>query len=327
MYIGSAFIAVCLSAAHLVLTISNSEDANPIDRFIYKAAKVMIPFQICASKRDFWVPVIEKLVLSLSDQQLLTGLAVLIAAFWTHCTISVYHFAVVNDLAWFSAMVHLITLTVLRDYLLQKPVLRNWRVVLMSTLAILLAASTVMEGHYLWYDGGPYDAQCLFDELIGNVNGSPKRWMLANLVLICINYPLSIIPLFKRPTVFVKHWLGTKPTAALEEAVEHLTDTQRTCPKSFKGSIKCLTCKLLILIVRVVTWTHFAISTLIGSRTFDFVLNTAWFAVGLWSVFTDRNIPSSDMVGDENALTFGQIMPILLLSSLVLVFREAYDGT
>ena len=287
----------------------------------------MVPFQIGASKREFWVPVIEKLVLSLSDQQLLTGLAVLIAAFWTHCTISVYHFAVVNDLAWLSATVHLITLAVLRDYLLQKPVLRNWRVVLMSTLAVLLAASTVMEGHYDWFDSWPYDAQCLFDELVGNVNGSPKHWMLVSLVLICINYPLNIIPLFKRPTVFVNHWFETKPTAALEEAVGHLIDMQKTCPKSFKGSIKCLTCKLLILVVRVVSWTHFAIVTLIDSRTIDFVHNTFWFAYGLWSVIADRNIPSSDMVGDENAMTFGQIMPILLLSSLVLVFREAYDGT
>ena len=199
--------------------------------------------------------------------------------------------------------------------------------VLMGTLAVLLAASTVMEGHYAWYDSWPYDAQCLFDELVGNVNGSPKHWMLVNLVLLCINYPLNIIPLFKRPTAFVNHWFGTKPTAALEAAVEHLTDTQRTFPKSIKGSIKCLSCKLLILVVRVVNWTHFALVTLIDSQTIDFVQNTFWFAYGLWGIIADRKIPSSDMIGDENAMTFGQIMPILLLSSIVLVFREAYDGT
>ena len=32
------------------------------------------------------------------------------------------------------------------------------------------------------------------------------------------------------------------------------------------------------------------------------------------------------MDGNENAMSFGQIVPILLLSSIVLVFREAYDG-
>ena len=287
----------------------------------------MVSFQIRASKRGFWVPVIKKLVLSLSDQQLLTGLAVLIAAFWTHCTISVYHFALVNDLAWFSATVHLITLSVLKDDLLKNHVQRDWRVALMITMALLLAASTVMEGHYLWYDGWPYDAQCLFDELIGNIRGSPKHWMLVSLILVGINYPLNIIPLFERPTVLLNHWLERKPRAAMDAAIEHLIDTHRACPKSFKSSIKCLACKLLVLVVRVFSWTHFTLVTLIGSRIIDFVNNTFWFAFGLWAVIEDRNIPSSDMVGDENATTFGQIMPILLLFSLVLVFREAYDGT
>lgn len=32
------------------------------------------------------------------------------------------------------------------------------------------------------------------------------------------------------------------------------------------------------------------------------------------------------MDGDENAMSFGQIVPILLLSSIVLLFLEAYDG-
>ena len=232
-----------------------------------------------------------------------------------------------NDLAWFSATVHLITLRVLRDYLFENHVQRDWRVALMVAMALLLAASTVMEGHYLWYDGWPYDAQCLFDQLVGNIGGSPKYWMVVNLAFIFVGYPLSIIPLFHRPTEFVKYWLKTKPTAAMHNAVEYLTDTHSTSPKSFIGNIKSLTRKLVILVIRAVIWTHFALLTLIGSRTIDFVQSTFWFAYGLWGIIEDRKIPSSDMEGDENAMTFGQIMPILLLSSIVLVFREAYDGT
>ena len=287
----------------------------------------MVPFRTNAHTRELWVPVIKKLVLSVSDQQLLTGLAVLIAAFWTHCTISVYHFAIVNDLAWFSVTVHQITLNVLDDYFFKNHTQRNWRVALMATMALLLTASTVMEGHYAWYDSWPYDAQCLFDELVGNVHGSPRYWMIVNLVLICVDYPMSIVPLFERPTEFVTQWLETKPTAAMDRAVEHLRDTLRTSPESFIGNIKYLTRKLLVLVIRVVSWTHFALLTLIDSQTIDLVHNAFWFAYGLWDLIEDRKISSSDMVGDENAMTFGQIMPILLLSSLVLVCREAYDGT
>ena len=320
-----------LSAAHLILTISNSDDTNPFDRVCHKAAakatKAIFPIPTCLHKREFWVPVIKKLVLSLSDQQLLTGLAILIAALWTHCTITVYHFALANDLACFSTTVHLITLRVLRDYLFENHVQRDWRVALMVVMALLLAASTVMQGHYLWNDGWPYHAQCLFDELVGNVHGSPRKWMIVNLIFICVNYSLTIVPLFHRPTEFVKYWLETKSRAAMAKAIEHLIDIRRTPPQSLIGSIKRLTCKLLILVIRVVIWTHFALSTFIGSRIFMFVQDAFWFFYNLRRIMADRKIPSSNMVGDENAMTFGQIMPILLFSSIVLVFRDAYYGT
>ena len=286
----------------------------------------MVPIRICASKREFWVSVTKKLVLSLSDQQLLTDLAVPIAAFSTHCTISVYHFALASDLAWFSSNVHLVTLGILEDYIFKRRVQRDWRVALMVTMALLLAASTVMQGHYLWYDDGPYDAQCLFDELVGNVHGSPKYWMQVDLALICVDYPLNIMPLFDRPRDLVNYWLVTKPRAAMNEFIERLIDTHRTSPKSFISSIKCLTCKLLVLVIRAVSLIHFVLITLIGSKIVGFVQETFWFAYGLWGIQVDRSIPSSDMVGDENAMTFGQIMPVLLMGSLVLVFLEAYDG-
>ena len=238
-----------------------------------------------------------------------------------------YHFAVASDLAWFSSNVHLITLGVLEDYLFENHVQRDWRVTLMVPMALLLAASSVMEGHYRWYDSWPYDAQCLFDELVGNVHGSPMYWMLVQLGLICYSYTSNIIPLFDRPSEFANYWLETKPRAFMDEAVEHLIDMHTTSPKSFIGSIKCRTCKLLNLVIRVVKLIHFVPKTLIGSKIIAFAIDIYWFAYGLWGILGDRNIASSDMIGDENAMTFGQIMPVLLLSSLVLVFREAYDGT
>lgn len=48
-----------------------------------------------------------RFVLTLSDQQLVTGLAVLIAAFAKHCTISGDNFQIATALAWFSSMTHL----------------------------------------------------------------------------------------------------------------------------------------------------------------------------------------------------------------------------
>ena len=56
---------------------------------------------------------VEAFILSLSDQQLATGLAILIAGF-VKCDISVYSFRNVSAIAWFSCTTHLATLTILK---------------------------------------------------------------------------------------------------------------------------------------------------------------------------------------------------------------------
>ena len=313
-----------------MLTFHDTAKSNPIDRLVHEAVKKVSSFEFANSRRKFWIPIIQKLVLTLSDQQLLTGIAVLVAAFWTHCSISVYHFALVNDLAWFSATVHVITLGVLPAYFHspERHVQRNWRVALMIVTACLLIASTVMSGHREWYDGWPYDAQCLFDDLIGNIGGAPRYWMSVNLALILIDYPLSIVLLFERPTRFLVKWLMTKPVEARDNAIDVLKSkkSSMTSTKFIEGGMSRFACLLLIAMVRGVGWVYFALIALITSQVSNLLLDTFWFAYSLWSIIEDRMIPSSDIDGDENAMTFGQIVPILPLSSLVLVLREAYDG-
>ena len=99
VYVVSASLVLLLDLAHFILTISDPQNENRLDILLCRALKGIGFSEVARSKRNFWVPVTEKVVLGLSDQQLLTGLAVLIAGFWMHCSIPVYHFAVVNDLA------------------------------------------------------------------------------------------------------------------------------------------------------------------------------------------------------------------------------------
>lgn len=46
----------------------------------------------------------------------------------------------------------------------------------------------------------------------------------------------------------------------------------------------------------------------------------------LYNLLHSRNIARLDMDGNENQLTFGQIVPIFLLMSTLVTFKEAYDG-
>ena len=87
---------------------------------------------------------LEKFILALSDQQLVTGLAVLIAGIVSPCSMSIYHFNTVAALGWFSSMTHLSTLAVLRVYFIEHPRLRTWRVVAMLFVLVLLIIARVV---------------------------------------------------------------------------------------------------------------------------------------------------------------------------------------
>ena len=65
--------------------------------------------------------------------------------------------------------------------------------------------------------------------------------------------------------------------------------------------------------------------TLFESRFIGLILDTFWFAHSVWAIMSDRNIPADQMDGDENRLTFCQVVPMLLLISTVFVLKEAYD--
>ena len=91
---------------------------------------------------------LKRFVLTFSDQQLVTGVAILVAGFANWCTMSVYELKMVVALAWFSSATHLATLDVLRGYFRQNRVVRNWRMIGMVTIVLLLIAGLLLTGFY-----------------------------------------------------------------------------------------------------------------------------------------------------------------------------------
>ena len=110
-------------------------------------------------------------ILALSDQQLVTGLAVLIPGYCQVCSVSMYHFNIVTSLTWFSSVTHLATLGVLRMYLAASPAFRNWRVFAMGLLFVMLfIALPVSETELEWH----LPVSCFFSKFrIGEFPNSP----------------------------------------------------------------------------------------------------------------------------------------------------------
>ncbi|PSN70497.1 hypothetical protein BS50DRAFT_571720 [Corynespora cassiicola Philippines] len=79
-----------------------------------------------------------KVLNALNDSQLFTGTAVQLVALIQHCTISIYHYQIVTELASLSTVTHLLTLVALRNDFVKNPLSSLPRVlVMLLNLALL----------------------------------------------------------------------------------------------------------------------------------------------------------------------------------------------
>lgn len=77
----------------------------------------------------------------LGDQQLITGLAILIAGLAGRCGITLFEFNIVTNLAYFATFTHTLSLQVARDYLYEHTFVRFWHVSFTLCSFVLFAFS------------------------------------------------------------------------------------------------------------------------------------------------------------------------------------------
>ena len=84
--------------------------------------------------------------------------------------------------------------------------------------------------------------------------------------------------------------------------------------------------RLGLRLTSIMIRAYLGIAAIFGSLTISLYYDIIWFSVGLLGILMGRDIPSGNMIGDEHQLSFGQIVPILMLASMVLTFNEVYTG-
>ncbi|KAF7901381.1 hypothetical protein EAF00_003602 [Botryotinia globosa] len=88
---------------------------------------------------DIWSFALGRLILSFSDQQVIVGIAVLLAGLSQLSSgLNSYHWITVLNLAWFSGFIHILTLTAMRVENRSKNKIRNIRLCAMGILAFIL---------------------------------------------------------------------------------------------------------------------------------------------------------------------------------------------
>jgi len=311
---------------------------NPLDEFFRNIFCEPLQKRLRYQRTRRWANVCYDMVVCLSDQQLVTGIAMMIAGLKKlhDESITVYHLSIVTDLVWFSSNTHLTALLVTSYFsvesfkedapariiptstqLILEPrkkfvarLPRVARVVLMVFLACLLVYATLITGYVYW----PETFNCPVSCTIGLPRGGePQRWMIANIVLIFYAYPKSIFSLWHGGRrVWFEQW---RSTIVDNRHLGQSEPPRHWVIKSARRIYHCL-------------WYYFA------SDTGDVLEQIAWHIVGYVSLFYDRQnghstmryFDMADEIAMENSWGFGQLVPIVLLLLPALQLLESIAG-
>ncbi|KAK0708920.1 hypothetical protein B0T21DRAFT_416305 [Apiosordaria backusii] len=291
------------------------------------------PFVLFLHSLGANIPVISAcatdLVISLSDTQLVTGLAVLVGALVSVYRgdhdepMTVYHFTIAADLAWFSSTTHLSSLLVLRYHPRisakrgYRPThIRPWtvrlpltiRLVLMAIFAGLLLWATMLGGYECWYSVMACPAKCTLTYPWG---GDPETWVVVNTVLIVYGYLTHMLEL---SVTARKYWLDNLRGYVLTP------DNKPPVPRLKQGIVG-----MVISTVRMLVFWFWIV---LGSDIFDVVEMMIWFALGCYWISADRKWGQAEMEPEhrqaENRLGYGQLIPIVLLLLPLIALVESY---
>lgn len=100
--------------------------------------------------------VIPRIVLLLSDQQLITATAIFVAAYGNTCKIDAFHFSNVYYMGGASFLTHQITVMVIHDQLKPHPVMRTWRMLWVIAVFALVFVANIT--HWSAYSHGSWSS-------------------------------------------------------------------------------------------------------------------------------------------------------------------------
>jgi hypothetical protein len=118
-------------------------------RILDKRFRSFIIFSICRRKiaprlSGRWCDVLQRSMMALSDGHLITGLAIMVAAFSQARSITIYHFNISVYLAWLSFSVHMVTLSICRPIFQDRPAYLCWRLASAGLLFALLLSGLAL---------------------------------------------------------------------------------------------------------------------------------------------------------------------------------------
>ena len=278
---------------------------------------------------------LESFILALSDQQLITGLAILITGYYKRCEMSGYHFRIAINLAWFSSTTHLSTLAVLNQYLRRRFFLKTMRWTGMFCLMGMLFHAELYNAYYIIPS---LPIQCTFEvgfpEIRLKATGvgffNVTIWFGISFFLI-FAYGNNFVRLFAsqqpQPTLSILEWIDkhARYSLKLEPSESTMAKFERRINESRGGRKK----------LKWLWEVAYLCSEFLNSFLWEIIWLLFGNALGITQLYLSRwdNRPDSrpaffyhNIEGSENSLGFGQITAILLMTLPLLAASEAIYG-
>jgi hypothetical protein len=331
-------ITIIVTSISILFIHLETLELGGFDLAIHKLLKYLgmkpVSSSLSEDEIKFWLDTLEKILLGLSDTQLLTGIAILIAGY-LKCSISVYHSTIIADLAWFASGTHLSSLSILKHYLMKYSITMGLRIFLLLLMAGLFLSLTLYQGHRNWYDSAAIPAQCLFADGLEMVGGRPSVWMGVNIFFILLGYGTSILELFpqygSKSAFFVGiydkvvHWTSCA-IKSLWKTILGQTADDTWIPGKAQIALSLLGIGPLVIVWAILQFFY----QMIDSYFIDVIFNIFWWVFGLVSLLSDRINGQSNMEEEdkpvENQWGFGQVIPMFLILLPMMTVWEVWYG-
>jgi hypothetical protein len=255
-----------------------------------------------------------KVLLSFSDQQMVTGFAILTVGLVQIKSITEYHFASVQNLALLSFVVHDVTAVILQEEIVRQRRTRHWRGVVVIGSMLIIIAIQLPTGHYysMWDYGLP--VKCIWTSMEGNYRPQSRYLWLMMMWTAIMLYSLVQTLRAYFPNAFGRLLDNPVVKAVVSYVMEKLLaprDAYEFRASRPPGGVfdRCLTRLSWLTAVSIFVTTEVVYSQ-------AFMLQLRWMIMtnSITYIFYLRNTAfENGRQGDEDEWGFGQAVPMFLL--------------
>lgn len=317
--------------------------SNKLDKVLINAIWSKFSFRPSAK----WEPMLRHAVLSYSDQQIMTGIAILVSGYaQLKCGLPSHYWQIIVYLAWFSSLTHLTTLTFLRQFFRTNRTARVGRVTLMSLMLVGLTIALIPTGYVDWSvsNGSINSTICFFRK---SESKTRQRFQITNyqslaallsIVVLLVSYITRLFKISKRATSLTESYLRTRVSICLKTSISNAVKSAEKTGTGRWWRAKALALEIIYVLLKAFYDVYQSLLWEVSNnrRKRECSLWTDWCGQILWlalaliwgtSRLVQTRIHEASYHSEMNVWSFGQILPVILLILPLLSIGQNYFGT